>query len=134
MSPPDKRTRNSNKVAAPNRAVRDWIIRGVVFGVLGIFLVLALFNYRVRLQATKTTEAWRIALHAKGEDGDLTRSELAKIPVTGSPNITSVRSEVRSMDANLVDTYTWKGTLQTFKVKVSFGLGEDPAVEQIEGP
>jgi hypothetical protein len=134
MSQPDKRSKKSTKVAAPNAAVRDWIIRGIVFGVLGNFLVLALLNFRVRQQASSTAEAWRFALRAKGEDGDLTRSELRKIPINGSPEIASVKSEVRSMDANLVDTYTWKGTLQTFKVKVSFGLGEDPAVEQIEGP
>ena len=79
MSEPEK----NSKTKKSDKKSRDWIIRGVVFGVLGILLIMALLDFGAKQSAAKTAEAWRAALRAKGEDGDLTKSELEKIRVSG---------------------------------------------------
>ena len=130
----DAKKKSKSKSDKKGNPVLDWVIRGVVFGVLGILVLMAMMDFRAKQSATTTAEAWRVALRSKGETGDLTKSELSKIPVSGSPAISSVTSPVRSLTANTVDTYVWKGTFRTYTVKVSYGLGNDPTVEQIDGP
>ncbi len=134
MSEPEKTSKKSAKKSKPGNPARDWIIRGVVFGVLGILLIVALLDFGAKQSAAKTAEAWRAALRAKGEDGDLTQTELRKIRVSGSPSISNFKSPTRSTQANEVDTYVWRGTFRSYTVKVSFGLGTDPTVEEIAGP
>lgn len=134
MSEPEKTNKKSAKKSKPGNPARDWIIRGVVFGVLGILLIVALLDFGAKQSASKTAEAWRAALRAKGEDNDLTQSELRNIRVSGSPSVTTVTSPTRSTIANSVETYVWKGTFRSYTVKVSYGLGKDPTVEEIAGP
>ena len=134
MSEPERTSKKSAKKPKPGNPARDWIIRGVVFGVLGILLIMALLDFGAKQSASKTAEAWRAALRAKGEDGDLTQTELRNIRVSGSPSVTTVTSPTRSTLANTVDTYVWKGTFRSYTVKVSFGLGTDPTVKEIAGP
>jgi hypothetical protein len=133
MSQPENSKKSSKKAAKGNPVV-DWVVRGVVFGVLGILLILALLDFRAKQSATSTAEAWRSALRAKGETSDLTKSEFSQIAVKGGPEITSAKAGPNGMLAVTVDTYVWKGTFRTYTVKVYFGLGNDPTVEQIEGP
>ena len=134
MSEPERTSKKSAKKPKPGNPARDWIIRGVVFGVLGILLIMALLDFGAKQSASKTAEAWRAALRAKGEDGDLTQTELRNIRVSGSPVISKFTSPTRSTLANTVDTYVWKGTFRSYTVKVSFGLGTDPTVKEIAGP
>jgi type II secretory pathway pseudopilin PulG len=136
MSEPERssKSKKSDKNSKPGNPARDWIIRGVVFGILGVLLIVALLDFQAKQSATKTAEAWRAALRDKGETADLTKSEMDKIPVSGSPSISKFKSPTRSTHANEVDTYTWKGTIRTYVVKVSYGLGNDPTVEEITGP
>jgi hypothetical protein len=134
MAKSEKRSKDSSKKTAPNTQVRDWIIRGLVFGVLAILLVLALLDYQSKQAAAATATGWREAVRSKDEMHELKKSEFKKLTVQGSPTISSFQSATRSIDADSVDTYSWKGIFRTYSVKVSFGMGNDPSVESIEGP
>jgi len=133
MSDTEKTTKKSSRKPKPGQ-LRDWIIRGVVFGILGVLLILALLDFRTKQAASNTAEAWRAALRAKGENADLDKSEFEKVPVQGNPVITSTKAETKTISAVSFNTYTWKGTFRTYVVKVTFGLGNDPPVEEINGP
>jgi hypothetical protein len=134
MAKSEKRSKESSKKSSTNNAARDWIIRGAVFGVLAILLVLALLDYQTKQAAAATATGWRDAVRSKDEMQELKKSEFKKLAVKGSPTITSFQSETRSIDSNSIDTYSWKGIFRTYNVRVSFGLGNDPSVESIEGP
>lgn len=133
MSKPSQK--NSKKKSASKPAIDPgivWGIRGAVGVAAAILLILAWQEYQVKQAFTSTFEAWQTALRAKGEAADLTKSEFSKIPVKGSPAVTSDKANPNSMLAVSVDTYTWYGKLRTYAVKVYFGLGNDPPVEQVE--
>lgn len=125
--------KKSGKKPAQN-AMRDWIIRGVVFGTLGILLVVALLDFQAKQAATKTSEAWRAALTSVGEHQDLSKSKFDQIPIQGKPVVTTDKAGPNPFSAVSVNTYVWKGTFRTYTVKVYFGMGKDAPVEQIEGP
>ena len=130
-------TEKSSKKSSKNRKtgqLRDWIIRGVIFGVLGVLLILALLDFRAKQAAASTAEAWRAALKGVAEHADLSKSDFEKIPVKGSPVVTTTKPETKTIFASSFNTYTWKGTFRTYVVKVTFGLGNNPSVEQVEGP
>lgn len=133
MNQPEKSEKKSKKTPAKNKTM-DWIIRGTVFGVLGVLLIVALLDFTAKQSAQGTADAWRAALKAKDEHADLFKSEFDKVPVKGSPTVTTTQSATRSITANSVSTYVWRGTFRTYTVKVSFGMGNDPTVESIDGP
>ena len=128
---PEKKTKSKRK---PNTVARDWIIRGVVFGVLAVLLVLALQEFQTKRAATGTAEAWRAAMKAKPVDSELTKSEFSKVVVQGRPAIVPGPAGTNSFAAKTVETYTWSGVFRQYVVKVYFGLGTDPTVEAITGP
>ncbi|MEK6259684.1 MAG: hypothetical protein AABP62_13790 [Planctomycetota bacterium] len=128
------RTKKSTPKPKPSTAVRDWIIRGVVFGGLAVLLVPALQEFQTKRAATGTAEAWRAAMKAKPVDSELTKSEFGKVPVQGRPAMVSGPAETNSLAAKTVETYTWSGVFRQYVVKVYFGLGTDPTVEAITGP
>ncbi|MBC8116881.1 MAG: hypothetical protein H7062_21000 [Candidatus Saccharimonas sp.] len=128
------RTKKSTPKPKPSTAVRDWIIRGVVFGVLAVLLVPALQEFQAKRAATGTAEAWRAAMKAKPVDSELTKSEFGKVLVQGRPTMVSGPAETNSLAAKTVETYTWSGVFRQYVVKVYFGLGTDPTVEAITGP
>lgn len=138
MTEPEKRTKKSaqpkTRSSKPDNTIRDWIIRGVVFGILGVLLVLALLEFQAKTAATGIAQSWRDALKAKDEKEDLRKSEFDKIPLKGSPTVTTAKAEQNSYAAVSVNTYVWKGAFRTYTVKVYIGLGEDPAIEHVEGP
>jgi cytoskeletal protein RodZ len=136
MSEPQKTSKKKSKPkpGKSGRPIAKWIVSGVVFAVLGILVVLALQDFQAKQAASSTAEAWRNALRSKAENADLTRSEFSKVPVNGSPAITSEKAGPNNMAAVSVDSFTWKGTFRTYTVKVHFGLGADAPVEQIDGP
>ena len=126
---PSKKTKSK-----PSTAARDWIIRGVVFGVLAVLLVLALQEFQTKRAATGTAEGWRAAMKAKPVDAELTKSEFGKVVVQGRPTMVTGPAETNSFAAKTVETYTWSGVFRQYVVKVYFGLGTDPTVEAITGP
>ena len=130
MSTPEKSTKK--KSAKKSNPVVDWTIRGIVFGVLGVLLILALLDFRAKQAATGTADAWRAALKAKDESGDLSKSEFDKIPIQGSPTVVNAQAAVKSFKAVSFRTYTWNGTFRSYVVKVTFGMGNDPSVEEID--
>jgi hypothetical protein len=135
MARPDKQEPHERrKKSKPDTRVRDWIIRGVVFGILGLLLILALLDFQAKQAATSTAEAWKAAIRAQGEHEDLTKSAFEKVPVRGRPTVVSGDAGPNSFAARTLNTFTWKGTFRTYTVKVYFGLGNDPPVEAVEGP
>jgi hypothetical protein len=133
MSEPQQSPRKKSK-AKPESQLVSWISRGVIFGTLGILLILAVMDFQAKQAATGTAEAWRNALRSKTENADLTKSEFDKIAVRGRPTVSSEKAGHNAFAAVTMDTYVWKGTFNTYTVKVYFGLGTDPPVDQIEGP
>jgi hypothetical protein len=131
MSNTEKNTKKSGKKSNP---VVDWTIRGVVFGVLGVLLLLALLDYRAKQAAGSTAEGWRSALKSVDESGDLLKSQLEKLPLHGSPTVVNTQAAARSFNNVSSSTYTWKGTFRSYVVKVTYGMGNDPTVEDIKGP
>ena len=128
------RTKKSTSKPKPSTAVRDWTIRGVVFGVLAVLLVLALREFQTKQAATGTAAAWRAAMKAKPVDAELTKSEFGKVVVQGRPTMVAGPAEANSYSAKTVETYTWSGVFRQYVVKVYIGLGTDPSVEAITGP
>ena len=126
--------RTKKSTPKPSTAVRDWTIRGVVFGVLAVLLVLALQEFQTKRAATGTAEAWRAAMKAKPVDAELTKSEFSKVVVQGRPTMVSGPAETNSFATKTVETYTWSGVFRQHVVKVYIGLGTDPTVEAITGP
>ena len=106
---------------------RDWIIRIVIFGALGVVLVLALLDYQAKTQATETGEAWRNLLTESNEGGD---SELPldtlKDSMKGSPEVSETKGQ---------NVYTWKGQFREYAITVSYDarFPEKP-ITSIEGP
>jgi len=133
MSHSEKSTKKKSSKPTKN-PMMGWIIRGVVFGVLGLLLILALLDFQAKQAATGTATTWREAIEKKDETSDLHKSEFEKIPVKGSPSMTSAKAEANSYAAITVNTYTWKGTLRSYVVKVYIGMGSDPSIEHVEGP
>lgn len=134
MSEPRQNSKNksgANSATAANLAV-VWAVRVAVAVVAVVALSLAWQEFQVKQAFSSTNEAWQSALRSKGENADLTKSEFSKIPVTGSPTVTTGKAGPNSFAAVNVDTFTWSGRLRSYTVKVYFGLGNDPPVEQIE--
>ena len=133
MSHPPQKTSRKKSTSQPsvNPAI-VWGVRGAVGVTAAILLTLAWQEYQVKQAFSSTNQAWQSALRAKGEAADLTKSEFGRIPVKGSPSITSEKAGPNSVSAVSVDTYTWTGKLRSYAVKVYFGLGNDPPVEQVE--
>ncbi len=115
-------------------ATRDWIIRGVVFGGLAVLLVLALLDFRSKHAAQATSDAWRAAIRANGEDVELLKSEFGKIPVQGSPQLVSNPAGANPYGARTLETYTWSGIFRSYSVRVFVGAGANPPIESVEGP
>jgi hypothetical protein len=134
MSGPPQTSKKKTKVKAEpsfNPAV-VWGVRAAVSAVAALLLGLAWHEYQVKQDFSSTNETWQKALRSKGENDDLTKSEFSRLAVKGSPTVTSDNAGPNSISATTVDTYTWKGRIRTYAVKVYFGLGNDPPVELVE--
>ena len=134
MSEPRQISKKKTK-AKPKPSINPavvWGVRAVVSAVAVVLLVLAWQEYQVKQNFSSTNEAWQAALRSKGENADLTKSEFSRLPVKGSPSVTSDKAGPNSLAATTVDTYTWKGRFRTYAIKVYFGLGNDPPVELVE--
>lgn len=126
---------NSKKRVQPKPSTNPavaWSVRAAVAGLCIGLLYLAWHEFQVKQAFSATASAWQTALRSKTENADLTKSEFRKIAVKGSPAVTTEKAAANPLTAVSVETYTWKGRLRTYAVKVSFGLGNDPPVEQVE--
>lgn len=134
MNEPETSSKNK-AIAKPKPSINPavvWSTRAVVAVIATVLLILAWQEHQVKEAFSATNEAWQSALRSKSETADLTKSEFSKIPVKGSPTMVTDKAGRNSFAAVTIDTFTWKGRLQTYAVKVYFGLGNDPPVEQIE--
>lgn len=111
--------------AAGNKT-RDWIIRIVIFGALGVILVLAVLDYQAKTQATETGAAWRGLLSEANEKhaSDLPLEKL-KDSMKGSPEITENTGQ---------NVYTWKGPFRSYAITVNYdSRSPAKAVDDIDG-
>jgi hypothetical protein len=105
---------------------RDWIIRSVVFGALGVVLVLAVLDYQAKTQAQDTSDAWdKLLNEANAENASDVPLEKLKDGMKGSPEVTESQGQ---------NVYTWKGPFRKYVVTVTY----DPqtpskSVDSIEG-
>ncbi len=134
MSDSEKNSAKKSGKKPPQNAMRDWIIRGVVFGTLGILLIVALLDFQAKQAATKTSAAWRAAMSSVDEHKDLTKSQFDQVLIQGKPVVTTEKAGPNAFAAVSVNTYVWNGTFRTYTVKVYFGMGKDATVEEIQGP
>jgi hypothetical protein len=103
---------------------RDWVIRGVIFGVLAVVLVLAFLDYQKKTQATETGVAWRELLSAANED-DLPLEKLEG-SIQGSPEVAESKGQ---------NVYTWKGQFRSYVITVNYDdRFAAKTVDDIEGP
>jgi hypothetical protein len=123
--------KNSKAKPSINPAV-VWGVRVAVSVVAAVLLTFAWLEFQVKQAFSSTINAWQMALRSKSENADLTKTEFSKIPLRGNPTVTSDKAGSNSFAAITVDTFTWKGRMRTYSVKVYFGLGNDPPVEQVE--
>ena len=134
MSEPRQNSKKKTK-AKPEPSINPavvWGVRAVISVVAAVLLGLGWHEYQVKQDFSSTNETWQKALRSKGENADLNKSEFSGLPVKGSPSVTSDKAGPNSLAAATVDTYTWKGRIRTYAVKVYFGLGNDPPVELVE--
>ncbi|HEY0983373.1 hypothetical protein [Schlesneria sp.] len=132
MSNRSSSSKNSSKdTKAANSAV-VWTVRGLVAVTAVVLLFLAWQENQVKQAFSSTNEAWQAALRSSGENTDLTKSQLKAIPAKGNPLVTSDKAGTNTVGAVDVETFTWKGRLRSYSVKVHYGLGQDPSVELIE--
>jgi hypothetical protein len=110
------------------------VTRIAIFGGLGILLALAFIDYRMKSDAEATSAAIRKAVQDKGETEDLLKSEVRDL-IKGSPLV--LPGDVKALKLPIVqsaESYRWKGVFRTYVVTVGYSLGNDPAVEIVEGP
>jgi hypothetical protein len=110
------------------------VTRIVVFGVLALLLVFAGLDYRAKKSAQATADAFRKAIQDGGDE--YVRKSLLKTLIQGSPVVSSVdpKSTTDMQLSVAVEAYVWKGILRNYAVRVGYGPGDDPPVENIDGP
>ncbi|MBX3444143.1 MAG: hypothetical protein KF774_17200 [Planctomyces sp.] len=124
------------KKSAKNGSQATLITRIVVFGILGVLLILALLDFRKKQGAQTSATKIREHLAAKERTSeDMLKSELTAL-LTGSPAVSSISpSSVAALGlAAAAERLDWKGPFRTYTIFVGYGAGENPPVEVIEGP
>ena len=108
---------------------KDWIIRGVVFGVLGVLLIFALLDYFEKQHAQNTYTAWQEALQKTTEAGEELYPEDLKAITHGSPKMTEEK-----IQGGTIQTYSWNGMFRSYPIQVYLDMGVKPAVVEIVPP
>jgi hypothetical protein len=121
--------------AARKGSRRDWIIRGVVFGTLAVFLVLALLDYRAKNSAVKTYETWQATLKERNDKGtELFSDDLLGL-ATGSPTVEEKGQLSDGMrHGQSLRRYVWSGVFRKYPIEVYIDRGLKPSVAEIVPP
>lgn len=119
----------SNDTAGKKKSSqKDWIIRGVVFGVLGVLLVFALLDFFEKKNAEATYDAWQTAMQEREVEGtELYAEDLAGL-MKGSADFTETKLNDGSMR-----TYKW-GVIREYPIEVYLDNGVKPAVAELVPP
>lgn len=134
----DATATTSGKAPAGGSAMKI-LGRIVLYGGLGILLVLAFMDYRTKAAAQGTADEWRRVLSEReggetGEQAELYYKELEQF-IQGEPEIASAApiGTLRGL-AREAESYTWKGVFRDYVVHVGIGLGQGQPIVGIEGP
>lgn len=122
------------KKSEKSRSPATLITRIVVFGALALLLVLALLDFNAKKSAQGTADAFRNAIDGNPE-GEILKSQLQPL-IQGSPAVSA--ADPQAVGSKVVgvtgEAFTWKGILRNYTVYVGYGTGDDPSVENINGP
>lgn len=118
------------KANKPANSSSTMVVRLVVFGILGVLVVLAILDFRAKGQATATADAIQ-----KRMEGDVLKSEIQPL-IQGSPAVSSIdpKAVPELKIATTAEQYLWKGILRNYTVLLGYGLGDDPPVEIVISP
>ncbi|MCA9069369.1 MAG: hypothetical protein KDA84_10620 [Planctomycetaceae bacterium] len=111
---------------------QDWIIRIVIFGVLGIALIIGAIEFRAKRQAVNTSQAWlkMVDESETSEDKAFVMVKDLKDSIEGSPEVAKKTAE--NGKTHLV--YTWKGVFGEYVATVESETGgENSIVEKVVG-
>lgn len=126
----------SKKSKKKKSSAAGWVVRGLIWGVVAVFAVFALLDYKGHKDSEATYEAWmKIRNERVNADEDLRLSELDDL-TKGSPTRTKpAKSERDDVKASKFITFNWGGMFRNNAVEVHYvGEGDDPTVEHIKLP
>lgn len=112
----------------------SWIIRVVVFAVLGVGIVLGVKELRARQAAQSSLAAVSGQMASASDEKPLLKSQVKPL-IVGTPTLET--ADHKALNAPIVTTaerYTWSGPFRNYTVTIGYSLGADPEVELVEGP
>jgi hypothetical protein len=122
----------SKESSAKKLGTADLIVRGLLFAVLAVLVVVAIKEFGARSQATGSHQAVYDLLAKEAENNPVKKSQIKPL-IQGSPQVESI--DPKSLNSPLLATaerYTWPGLIRTYSLTIGYSLGEDPEVEVID--
>ncbi len=126
----------SKKAKQKKTSAAGWVVRGLIWGVVAVFAVLALLDVKGKNDAEVSYNArMKIRNERVNADKDLRLSELDEL-TQGNPTRTKpAKSDRAGINASKFITFAWGGMFRNNSVEVHYrGLGDDPFVEHIMLP
>lgn len=120
----------SEKKAKSKSGTGTLIVRLIVFGGLGVLLVLAFLDFQQRKNAERTLQNIEDKFESD-EFGDIRRSHLKEL-IVGAPesSVAESRGEFSSIQ---IETLTWQGPFRRSRVVLYLALPkDDPSVMRVE--
>lgn len=97
----------------PSNGKSETRIRAVIYSLLAVFVAAAIWEFQARRGYNKSLENLQVAFHREEAGNDLYLKDIQN-SIHGWPSKTEYRRAI---------VYTWTGTLDTYRMKVDFGLG-----------
>ncbi|WP_166821972.1 hypothetical protein [Thalassoroseus pseudoceratinae] len=119
---------SQDKTSKKKNSQKDWIVRGVVFGVLGVLLVFALMDFFEKKNAEGTYDAWQTAMQERENDGSELYAEDLEGLMKGSADYTEEK-----LTTGTVRRYTW-GVIREYPIEVLLDNSVKPAVAELIPP
>jgi hypothetical protein len=122
----------SKASSARSSSAGAWVVRGMLFAVLAVMVVVAIKEFGARRQASASHAAVAELIAKAGENNAVLKSQIKPL-IQGTPKLESV--DPKSIDSPLLATaerYTWPGLLRTYSLTIGYSLGDDPEVEVVE--
>ena len=122
----------SKASSAKDSGAGTWVVRGILFVVLAVMVVVAMKEFGPRRQASASHAAVADLIAKAGEDKPVFKSQIKPL-IQGSPKLESV--DPKTIDSPLLKTaerYTWPGLFRTYSLTIGYSLGDDPEVEVVE--